>query len=391
MQTSKLKIVVACANFPDVYSGGRYHATSTAIALALAGNEVVLWTNLIPPFIKDFEEDIAASRLELFVDEKFSGTPDIDADVVIVAPHMGRFQELFSRATRFAQDSSALLAMINFETPNWYNQIAPEPRDPELWSSYVELANSSHLVLSISGQSNEYARDYYSSKGSNAKFDYVYPAINTTVADAVEAPEKQQQIVCITRISMRHAHKGASELETAIHSIPSGYTLALITGNPNIDKELLERIEASAREAGVKLRFLMQLSDAEKFRVIKESRLMLFLSRFEGYGYPPVEAQYCGTPCVAYDLPVLREVSKDMISYVECQDAVALKAAINSALTGNHAPSEQLRSNVAEFSMPRNVGELLSAKLLTYLAEHEPDSKPLLARLKNLFKRQRPA
>jgi glycosyltransferase involved in cell wall biosynthesis len=58
------------------------------------------------------------------------------------------------------------------------------------------------------------------------------------------------------------------------------------------------------------------LTDLEKFREFKSSRLMVFLSHFEGFGYPPVEALYCGVPCVARPLPVLREVNGQYLHYL---------------------------------------------------------------------------
>jgi Glycosyl transferases group 1 len=98
---------------------------------------------------------------------------------------------------------------------------------------------------------------------------------------------------------------------------------------------------------GVKIELARGLDDAGKFRRIKESRLMLFLSYFEGYGYPPVEAQYCEVPCVAYDLPVLREVSGDSLVYVPPGDHAALRAAVTEALEWPVERCRLLRERIA--------------------------------------------
>jgi glycosyltransferase involved in cell wall biosynthesis len=57
------------------------------------------------------------------------------------------------------------------------------------------------------------------------------------------------------------------------------------------------------------------------------ARALVFPSDDEGFGLPTVEALACGTPVVASDLPVLREVLGDRATYVEPGDLEGLLAA----------------------------------------------------------------
>jgi len=52
-----------------------------------------------------------------------------------------------------------------------------------------------------------------------------------------------------------------------------------------------------------------------------------------------VEAQYAGTPCIAFDLPVLREVSGDGIQYVPRGDIPAMRAKIEDMLLADTPPA----------------------------------------------------
>ena len=97
----------------------------------------------------------------------------------------------------------------------------------------------------------------------------------------------------------------------------TGYTFTLIVGNGGTDKEYISNLESVAKDNNINLKLLSLLDDAEKFQEMKSSQALLFMSKFEGFGYPPVEALYLGTPVVAFDLPVLREVNGDKINYVE--------------------------------------------------------------------------
>lgn len=57
------------------------------------------------------------------------------------------------------------------------------------------------------------------------------------------------------------------------------------------------------------------------------ARALVFPSDDEGFGLPPVEALACGTPVVASDLPVLREVLGERATFVEPGDIAGLLAA----------------------------------------------------------------
>lgn len=81
------------------------------------------------------------------------------------------------------------------------------------------------------------------------------------------------------------------------------------------------------------MRILLRISELEKYQELKQSALLLFLSHFEGYEYPPVEALYCNTPCIAYDLPVLHEVGGPGIQFVRPGDTAQLRSTMARVLT----------------------------------------------------------
>jgi glycosyltransferase involved in cell wall biosynthesis len=68
------------------------------------------------------------------------------------------------------------------------------------------------------------------------------------------------------------------------------------------------------------------------------ARALVFPSDDEGFGLPTVEALACGTPVVASDLPVLREVLGDRATFVESGDLEGLLAAGAAARRPAPAP-----------------------------------------------------
>ncbi len=74
------------------------------------------------------------------------------------------------------------------------------------------------------------------------------------------------------------------------------------------------------------------LEDPDLQRLVAGAACLAFPSLYEGYGLPPLEALACGTPVVACDLPVLREVLGTHAALVPPGDADALAAAIARAV-----------------------------------------------------------
>lgn len=130
-----------------------------------------------------------------------------------------------------------------------------------------------------------------------------------------------------------------------------GYTIVFLVGSVDDRPPQFEAWQKQAQEFDISLDVLFKLSDEEKFREIKRSSLMLFPSFFEGFGYPPVEAQYCNVPCVCFDLPVIRETSGDGVYYVPVGDweAMRTKAAEVLQADADHSHLREHISAVATF------------------------------------------
>lgn len=70
----------------------------------------------------------------------------------------------------------------------------------------------------------------------------------------------------------------------------------------------------------------------------------LVTSEREGFGLPIVESLACGTPVVATDIPVLREVGGDMVSYVPLDDVGRWRDAIAGCLAARRDVAEWRRT-----------------------------------------------
>jgi hypothetical protein len=88
--------------------------------------------------------------------------------------------------------------------------------------------------------------------------------------------------------------------------------------------DMLERCEALQ---GV-VHELPDCGDVELARYLRHARALLFPSFAEGFGLPLIEAIAQGTPVIASDLPVFREIAGDVPDYVNSLDGPGWLAAV---------------------------------------------------------------
>jgi glycosyltransferase involved in cell wall biosynthesis len=75
------------------------------------------------------------------------------------------------------------------------------------------------------------------------------------------------------------------------------------------------------------------LGSGELRRVVAGAAALVFPTRYEGFGLPPLEAFAAGTRVVASDLPVIREVTGTLATLVPVGDDVALAEALAKVLS----------------------------------------------------------
>lgn len=344
--------ILILAHMPaKAYSGGRYHAWIMAEALAHMKNEVYIVCDNIPVFSKDFTGYPEHKNLHICLCKDFERFHvNKNFDFIYVIPSIGFDEALAQCALRISAKSKAKLALLNFETPNWFNLYSDDKRSKKEARKWEELCKYGCLVQSSAFISQKYAKLFYCKYPDNTYFDVWYPCINSRVADSIEC-EKENQIVIMLRLMDKH--KGSNDLFSIVDEYLKGWKLVCIVGNGQIDEEYFVELETLSRKYGFTFEFRSALSDYEKFMEIKKAKILLFPSYFEGYGYPPVEAQYCNTTCIAYDLPVLKEVSGNGICYCKYGNPKDMRRVLEEAIQeGRNKQEIDLKNSIkkkAEF------------------------------------------
>lgn len=121
-------------------------------------------------------------------------------------------------------------------------------------------------------------------------------------------------------------HKGLRILLDAYRSIESRmeHRKLVIVGNMDNFKTADTYIQSLLVKGvlGNNIIFTGRVSDEELVRIMKYALLLVQPSVYEGFGIPPLESMYLGTPVLLSDIPAFKEIYKDFpVRYFRCGDA----------------------------------------------------------------------
>ncbi len=288
----------------------------------------------------DPPEDLDLGDVELMqveagmIDEHFEqlGLPqvleDLAADVYL--------NPCFSvPALKTSRAQVSIIHDVVFEDhPEW---VQPRLRDYlQRWSRFA-ATNADHLIT-VSEHARARICAVYGVPGE--RVTAIANGIPPT-AFARPQPERRQQVRASHRLGAEpfvlylgslEPKKGTPTLIRAFASlVTQGFAgplvLAGASGGADMDLEAL-LASSGCRE---RIRVLGYVDEADKQALLAAADQLVYPSRYEGFGIPPLEAMALGTPCVTSNVTSLPEVVGDVALTVPPDDHLALAAAMRQA------------------------------------------------------------
>jgi len=161
---------------------------------------------------------------------------------------------------------------------------------------------------------------------------YVPNGSDAAMADRVPPQPKQFDVAWLGRV---HPQKGIDDLLATMAWLKQQLPdfRAVIIGKAQ------DQLEPVIGRMGLadNVTFSGLVSEEEKFRLFKRSRVFMMPSRYESWGIVVGEALASGVPVVAYDLACYRPVFGDFVRYVKCFDGDGFKRAVEDEVRRQRA------------------------------------------------------
>lgn len=163
---------------------------------------------------------------------------------------------------------------------------------------------------------------------------------------AMKAAESGKFALMVGTVEPRKNH--ATVIDAFDDSLfAQGYNL-IIAGRIGWNSSELEIRIKTHRLLGKKLFFLEGMNDASIDYLYHQATCVVFATFEEGFGLPIIEAFHRGTPVIASDIPVLREVGKDCCVYFDPRSPKDIADKFLE-LAENNDRYEQIKSSISSY------------------------------------------
>ena len=153
--------------------------------------------------------------------------------------------------------------------------------------------------------------------------------------------------------------------------IPSIWTYATLKAMEVAGREGFDELLREYRDRlGLAVRFLPYPAYADLPKLLSEAQVLVFPSRYEGFGLPILEAMACGTPVITSNVSAMPEVAGNAGILVDPDDIGAMSNALALLLQNPLSAAESARLGLQrslDFSWART-GESTCSVLARFLS-----------------------
>jgi len=210
----------------------------------------------------------------------------------------------------------------------WYNFLIPH------------LAKRSLKILTVSNSSKKDIVKYLNIKPE--KISVIYNSSNLITNNNFEKITGDKYLLTVSSFDPR---KNLNNLVKAFKKIDEEIKLIIVGSN---SANFASHDELLDKDIIIK----RQVSDDELGSLINNAEIFIYLSFYEGFGLPPLEAMCMGCPVIVSDIPAHREICEDAALYTDPYDIEDIKNKITFMLNNDQVKKELIaagKNNVKRF------------------------------------------
>lgn len=243
---------------------------------------------------------------------------------------MGIQTETAIKALKISEKYNIKLANFVFESPGWLVRKMGEEWKKQFeskklkvaWEKFRKSLDKSDVVFPLSNLTKAEVEKWLN-KVINKP---IYPGFE--LHNRLFSGQKKNQIIYVGRLEK---HKNVNEIIEALSRLENRPRFVIC--GEGTEKQ---KLKYKSRKFNVTCDFVGIIPDSLKWKLLSESKFLVFPSSFEGFGMPPMEALACGITSICSDIPILREVYKDKVEYFEEHNVKQLSEKIKFLLNNSN-------------------------------------------------------
>lgn len=286
-------------------------------------------------------------RIDIKVEKKLEKKIDL-----FILPNINFWRGAGTKKIVVAHDLSFAIhpPFFNWRDRIWHWLINPK-----------KLYGSADLIVAVSENTKRDLMDIYGIPPEKIKV--IYPGVGT---DACELRNKKENYILY--LANLEPRKNILGLIDAYERVETDLDL-VIAGFGKYKGTIKRRIRVSSKRQ--KIRLAGYVKESEKARLIYESRLFVYPSFYEGFGFPPLEAQLLGVPVVASLTSSMSEVLGDSAILVNPYNSAEIAQAVGEVLNNQELREKLVQKgweNVKRFSWQKTANEF--EKVIDDITQH---------------------
>lgn len=229
---------------------------------------------------------------------------------------------------------------------NFLGEKSPAKAERRL-KSLQKIVNRASRLTAISEYSASIIRKHL--EIGNIPLDIIYDGVEVFEYPDTKKPTYVPEGKILFSVGVVREKKNLMVLLPFLKNLPEEYVL-VIAGNKNSQYAL--DIEQKVKDLGLGHRVVLPglISDEDKYWLFSNCEAVLFPSKFEGMGFPPIEAMRSGKPVFASTFSSIPEVCGNMAYYWHDFDPVQMTQVFNTRMKEYYS-NPQMSDKLKQYSL----------------------------------------
>lgn len=269
---------------------------------------------------------------------------------LFISPSNHLFSKLFPRTIQFIHD----LGPVKY--PQFFSR-----KGSYIYGKGIQMsARNAWQLVTVSQTVKKEIQEYCNK--DNIEIKVIYPALNPWIV----APPKEinpdlnlpaEYILAVGTLEPRKNYLNLIKGFDRFLKDYSGDIKLLIAGKKGWQFDQIFKLvkELNLEE---KVVFLGYVANEDLANIYANASASVYLSLYEGFGIPPLEALYFNLPVLVSDIPLFHEIYADKVSYTDAENPANIAQAIGKLIT---EPIKETKEWVNRtYSWEKSAGKLLA-------------------------------